>query len=75
MTGTNLLRQFEASRLVGVNLSIAEPVDDWNPFDLLLERDSTVCVWLDVKAPSRGRRLAERTKARLRRAMRSRWSQ
>jgi len=37
----NLLRRFERSKLVGVNLSMVEPVEEWNPFDLLLERDSS----------------------------------
>lgn len=38
---SNLLQRFASCRLVGLNLSMAEPVQDWNPFDLLLERDST----------------------------------
>jgi Polysaccharide pyruvyl transferase len=38
---TNLLRRYEGSKLVGVNLSMVEPVEEWNPFDLLLERDSS----------------------------------
>jgi hypothetical protein len=38
---SDLLRRFERSRLVGVDLSMVDPIEDWNPFDLLLERDST----------------------------------
>lgn len=38
---SNLLRRFERCHLVGVNLSMVEPVGEWNPFDLLLERDSS----------------------------------
>lgn len=38
---SNLLQRFEGCHLVGVNLSMIEPVDEWNPFDLLLERDSS----------------------------------
>jgi Polysaccharide pyruvyl transferase len=38
---SNLLQRFDSCRLVGVNLSMTEPVDDWNPFDLLVERDSS----------------------------------
>jgi len=51
---SNLLRRFERSRLVGVNLSMIEPVDAWNPFDLLLERDSEQTVRPDIAfaAPS-----------------------
>lgn len=33
-------RHFSASRVVGLNLSLADSIDQWNPFDLLLERDS-----------------------------------
>lgn len=32
---------FGASRLVGVDVSMLQNLADWNPFDLLLERDST----------------------------------
>ncbi len=38
---TRLLQRFGDSRLVGVDLSMLTPLADWNPFDLLLERDST----------------------------------
>jgi len=38
---SNLLKRFENCRLVGINLSMMESVDLWNPFDLLLERDSS----------------------------------
>ena len=33
--------RFEHCRLVGVNLSMLESLEVWNPFDLLLERDSS----------------------------------
>lgn len=36
------LHHFAACRLIGLNLSMLEPLDAWNPFDLLLERDSSV---------------------------------
>ena len=36
-----LLGRFAGARLIGMNLSMAEPVEVWNPFDLLLERDSS----------------------------------
>ena len=39
---SDLLRRFERSRLVGIDVSMVHPVEEWNPFDLLLERDSTV---------------------------------
>ncbi len=34
------LLRFAGSRLVGVDLSMLAPLADWNPFDLLIERDS-----------------------------------
>jgi hypothetical protein len=37
----DFLKRFEGRRLAGVNLSMLEPLDVWNPFDLLLERDSS----------------------------------
>lgn len=37
---TSLASHFSGRRLVGLNLTMAEPLDAWNPFDLLLERDS-----------------------------------
>jgi hypothetical protein len=36
-----LLKRFWRSRLIGLNLSMQAPVDEWQPFDLLLERDSS----------------------------------
>lgn len=36
-----LLSRFWRSRLIGLDLSMQAPLDTWNPFDLLLERDST----------------------------------
>jgi hypothetical protein len=36
------LARFADCRLVGVNLSMVEPLEVWNPFDLLHERDSSV---------------------------------
>jgi hypothetical protein len=38
---TEFLPRFAASRLVGINLTMLEPLEAWNPFDLLLERDSS----------------------------------
>jgi Polysaccharide pyruvyl transferase len=44
----DLLRRFKPSKLVGVNLSMVAPVEEWNPFDLLLERDSTAASQPDI---------------------------
>lgn len=38
---TELLARFAGKTFLGVNLSMTEPVIEWNPFDLLLERDSS----------------------------------
>ena len=35
------LDRFTRCRLIGLNLSMQEPLQEWNPFDLLLERDSS----------------------------------
>jgi hypothetical protein len=35
-----LLTRFRHCKLIGVNLSMAVPLEQWDPFDLLLERDS-----------------------------------
>lgn len=37
---TSLERRFAHCRSIGVNLSMLAPLAEWNPFDLLLERDS-----------------------------------
>jgi hypothetical protein len=42
------LERFAGSRLVGINLSMLEPLETWNPFDLLLERDSSATARPDV---------------------------
>jgi hypothetical protein len=38
---TELLHRFRHCRVIGLNLSVAEPLERWNPFDLLVERDSS----------------------------------
>ncbi len=38
---TEFLERFAAVPLVGLNLSLLEPLEVWNPFDLLIERDSS----------------------------------
>lgn len=35
------LERFRSSRLVGLNVSLLEPLEAWDPFDLLWERDSS----------------------------------
>lgn len=45
---TEFLPRFAGCRLVGVNLTMLEPLEAWNPFDLLLERDSSRCARPDI---------------------------
>ena len=42
------VERFAGRRLIGVNLSMLDPLDVWNPFDVLLERDSSACVRPDL---------------------------
>jgi hypothetical protein len=37
---TEFLERFAGLPLVGLNLTLLEPLEAWNPFDLLIERDS-----------------------------------
>jgi hypothetical protein len=38
---TDFLPRFDHARLIGVDVSMLQPLHEWNPFDLLLERDSS----------------------------------
>ena len=38
---TDFLERFAGRRLVGINLSLLETLEAWDPFDLLVERDSS----------------------------------
>jgi hypothetical protein len=44
----DFLERFPHCQKVGVNLSMIDPLDVWNPFDLLLERDSSATVRPDL---------------------------
>jgi hypothetical protein len=50
---TEFLPRFAGCRLVGLNLSLLEPLDAWNPFNLLLERDSSARAHPDISFLSR----------------------
>jgi hypothetical protein len=54
---TGFLERFAGRRLVGLNLSMLEPLDAWNPFDLLLERDSSAASRPDLAFLSRQTRV------------------
>jgi Polysaccharide pyruvyl transferase len=49
---TDFLECFAGRRLVGLNLSMLEPLEVWNPFDLLLERDSSAASRPDISFAS-----------------------
>jgi hypothetical protein len=51
------LGQFADSVLVGVNLSMRLPLDEWQPFDRLFERDSVRTAWPDLVYGSREARV------------------
>src|SRR5438874_13475502 len=50
---TEFLARFSGSRLIGLNLSMLEPLEVWNPFDLLIARDSSAEAHPDVSFVSR----------------------
>src|SRR5262245_52851065 len=39
---TDFLEHFSGCEMIGLNLSMLDPLDHWNPFDRLWERDSSV---------------------------------
>lgn len=43
-----LQERFGGCRMIGLNLTMSEPLEEWNPFDLLLERDSSRAVNPDL---------------------------
>lgn len=45
---TEFLDRFSGARLIGVNLTMLQPLDEWNPFHLLLERDSSAIARPDL---------------------------
>jgi Polysaccharide pyruvyl transferase len=45
---TELLERFAGRRLIGLDLTMLESLEVWNPFDLLLERDSSATSRPDI---------------------------
>lgn len=45
---TQFLAHFAGCRLIGLNLSMLQPLDQWNPFGLLLARDSSAAAHPDL---------------------------
>jgi hypothetical protein len=50
---TGFLDRFRGLRLIGLDLSMIDPLDRWNPFDLLFERDSDATQRPDLVFASR----------------------
>jgi hypothetical protein len=50
---TELLRRFDSLTRIAVNVTMQEPLDLWNPFDILLERDSSATTRPDLTFASR----------------------
>lgn len=50
---TEFVQHFSGCRLIGLDLSMLEPIDNWNPFDVLLERDSSAGSHPDISFLSR----------------------
>ncbi|MBE8966022.1 polysaccharide pyruvyl transferase family protein [Nostocales cyanobacterium LEGE 12452] len=50
---TKFIQHFSNCRLIGLDLSMIEPINLWNPFDVLLERDSSVNSRPDITFLSR----------------------
>ena len=48
------LHRFRKCRLFGLNLSMLQRLEDWNPFEVLFERDSTRTVRPDISFLHRG---------------------
>ena len=51
---TDLFERFRGVPLVGLNLSMLHPLDEWDPFDALVERDSTRTARPDLSFAHRG---------------------
>jgi len=45
---TEFLSAFSNARLIGVNLSLLQPLEEWNPFHLLFARDSSLVSHPDI---------------------------
>jgi hypothetical protein len=54
---SELLSRFAGCYMIGLNLSMLTPLDNWNPFDILLERDSSAGARPDVVFLSRQARV------------------
>lgn len=46
--GDDFLKRFASCRTIGIDLTMLEPLEEWNPFDILIERDSSVFARPDI---------------------------
>lgn len=53
----DFLERFRLCRKIGLNLSMTEPLNAWNPFDVLLERDSSITARPELAFACRQRRV------------------
>ncbi|ALF52921.1 hypothetical protein ACX27_08735 [Nostoc piscinale CENA21] len=51
--GDDFLNRFSNCQTIGIDLTMLEPLEKWNPFDILIERDSSVCARPDITFLSR----------------------
>jgi len=56
-TSKELLERFASSRRIGLNLSLERPPEEWNPFDVLIERDSPAAARPDLSLLSSASRV------------------
>jgi len=55
---SEFLGRFSSCYVIGLNLTMPTPLDLWNPFDLLIERDSSVRSHPDLVFTSKSRQLS-----------------
>jgi hypothetical protein len=51
--GNIFFSRFSSCKTIGIDLTMLEPLEQWNPFDILIERDSSVCARPDITFLSR----------------------
>ena len=52
-----ILKHFAGCEIIGLDLTMLEPLDAWNPFDVLLERDSSAVTRPDIVFATRQQRV------------------
>lgn len=54
---SDFLHKFQSCGLIGLNLTMLDRLENWNPFDLLIERDSDVTVRPDMSLLAKPKRV------------------